>query len=298
VTSSRWLLIFVTACFVQPYPGQPVGYQQDPSQQQAARANALGRQLARADRLAGAGDDARAVRDYRAVVIGADRLLAESPRPEIADPVGRMRERAARGVDASRQRDVRVHRAPSPELSETEQPPPPDEPDPPAPSSSSSSSSSSSPAPAKKSKLAYYAAATFASGSCSFGDCLKDGWTTRTADGDVESHCSFGDCAKDGWTSRHPDGTESSTSCSFGDCFKDGWTTRHPDGTESETSCSFGECMKDGWTTRHPDGTESSTSCNFSDCAKDGWTTRLPSGSEISCSCNFNDCLKDGASCN
>lgn len=153
-------------------------------------------------------------------------------------------------------------------------------------------------APSGKHKIAYYAAATFASGSCSFSNCLKDGWTTRTADGDVESRCDFGDCAKDGWTSRHPDGTESRTSCSFGDCFKDGWTTSHPDGTSSTTSCSFGDCMKDGWTTTMPDGSSSTTSCSFGDCLKDGWTTQLPSGQSVSCSCNFNDCVQNGASCN
>ncbi|HEY1555604.1 MAG TPA: hypothetical protein VGF94_12290 [Kofleriaceae bacterium] len=153
-------------------------------------------------------------------------------------------------------------------------------------------------APRGKHAIAYYAAATFASGSCSFGNCLKDGWTTRTAGGDVESRCDFGDCAKDGWTSRHPDGTESRTSCSFGDCFKDGWTTTHPDGTSSSTSCSFGDCMKDGWTTTMPDGSSSTTSCSFGDCLKDGWTTQLPSGQSVSCSCNFGDCLQNGASCN
>jgi hypothetical protein len=153
-------------------------------------------------------------------------------------------------------------------------------------------------APHAQSSIAYYAAATFASGSCSFGNCLSDGWTTSTPGGTVTTACSFGDCGKDGWTSNHPDGTTSTTSCHFGDCFKDGWTTSHPDNTRSETSCSFGDCLKDGWRTTMPDGSTSETSCNFGDCTKDGWTTRLPSGSTVTCSCNFGDCLKDGASCN
>jgi hypothetical protein len=148
-----------------------------------------------------------------------------------------------------------------------------------------------------KKKRAYYAAATFASGSCSFSNCLKDGWTTETPAGTVTSSCSFSDCGKDGWTSRYPDGAEATTSCHFSDCFKDGWSTTNPDGTSSETSCSFNDCMKDGWTTTMPDGSTATTSCSFNDCMKDGWTTNLPSGKTVTCSCSFNDCLANGASC-
>src|SRR6185503_132734 len=108
-----------------------------PSQQQATRANALAAELASADRLA-ARDDARAVRAYRAVVVRADRLLAEAPRPDIADPVREMRERALRGVEASRYRYQRSHDdAPPPDVADDA---PPDEAPapspPPAPSSS------------------------------------------------------------------------------------------------------------------------------------------------------------------
>ncbi|HEY3802959.1 MAG TPA: hypothetical protein VGL61_10150 [Kofleriaceae bacterium] len=349
----RWLAVFLTACIVQPYPvARPVVYQQpprqaaDPSARQVARANALTDQLADADRLAAARDDERAVNRYRAVSHDADRLLAESPRADIADRVRELRDRAEQGAAAAWERFVDalvrtlhattpaqravLHERGRPELSRRRgevcwlyrgdpgdvtycwtaagrlanrdeasapQARESDPPTPPAPAAPSPPSPPTPAAAAKHSKIAYYAAATFASGSCNFGNCLTSGWTTRTPDGDVNTSCEFSDCAKSGWTSQHPDGGESSTSCEFGDCFKSGWTTRHPDGTESSTSCEFGDCMKSGWTTRMPDGTESSTSCEFGDCATSGWTTRLPDGRSISCSCEFGDCLKNGASC-
>ncbi len=156
---------------------------------------------------------------------------------------------------------------------------------------------SSTPHGNAKPAIAYYAAATFASGSCEFSDCLKDGWSTGTPAGTVRSRCNFSDCSKDGWTSDHPDGTRSETRCHFSKCFEDGWTTTHPDGTSSETRCAFSDCMKDGWTTTMPDGSTATTRCSFSKCTTDGWTTELPGGRSVTCRCNFSDCLKNGATC-
>jgi hypothetical protein len=151
---------------------------------------------------------------------------------------------------------------------------------------------------AQQSKTArHVAAAVFASGRCKFSNCLKDGWTARTPEGDVDVSCSFSNCFKDGWTARFPDGTQSTTRCSFSDCMKDGWTTTFPDGTQSTTRCSFSNCLKDGWTTDLPGGGTATTRCSFSDCSKDGWTTDLPGGGSVQCRCNFSKCFEDGATC-
>ncbi|MBK9265500.1 MAG: WVD2 family protein [Polyangiaceae bacterium] len=143
----------------------------------------------------------------------------------------------------------------------------------------------------------YVAAAVFAAGRCRFGNCLKDGWTARTAEGDVDVSCSFSNCFKDGWTARFPDGSQATTRCSFSDCTKDGWSTRFPDGTEATTRCSFSNCLKDGWSTDLPGGGTATTRCSFSDCSTNGWETSLPDGQSIRCRCNFNKCFEDGATC-
>lgn len=143
----------------------------------------------------------------------------------------------------------------------------------------------------------YVAAAVFASGRCRFGNCLKDGWTTRIADGDVEVNCSFANCFKDGWTARFPDGSTALTRCSFSDCAKDGWTTTFSDGSSATTRCSFSNCLKDGWSTTLPSGETSTTRCSFSDCSTQGWETHLPGGQTIQCRCNFGKCLQDGTTC-
>lgn len=143
----------------------------------------------------------------------------------------------------------------------------------------------------------YVAAAVFASGRCRFGNCLKDGWTKRIADGDVDVSCSFSNCFKDGWTARFPDGSQAQTRCSFSDCAKDGWTTTFPDGSQATTRCSFSNCLKDGWSTDLPNGETITTRCSFSDCSTQGWETQLPSGQTIHCRCNFGKCLQDGATC-
>ena len=143
----------------------------------------------------------------------------------------------------------------------------------------------------------YYAAATFAAGSCNSGDCFRYGWTTRLPDGNSAStSCSSGECVKYGWSTSFPGGESASTSCSSGDCMKYGWSTHFPDGESATTSCSSGDCMKYGWSTSLPHGDSASTSCSSGDCMKYGWSTSLPSGS-ISCSCNSGDCTRYGASC-
>ena len=143
----------------------------------------------------------------------------------------------------------------------------------------------------------YVAAAVFASGRCRFSNCLKDGWTTRIADGDVEVSCSFSNCFKDGWTARFPDGTSATTRCSFSDCAKDGWTTSYSDGMQATTRCSFSNCLKDGWSTDLPGGETVTTRCSFGDCSTQGWETSLPGGKTIRCRCNFGKCFADGATC-
>jgi hypothetical protein len=143
----------------------------------------------------------------------------------------------------------------------------------------------------------YMAASVFASGRCKFSNCLRDGWTVTTPEGDIDVSCSFQNCFKDGWTARFPDGTQATTRCSFSDCTKDGWETSFPDGTTLRTRCSFQNCLKDGWTTDLPDGESSITHCSFSDCAKDGWETSLPGGGSIQCRCNFQKCFENGTSC-
>lgn len=143
----------------------------------------------------------------------------------------------------------------------------------------------------------YVGAAVFASGRCRFGNCLKDGWTSRISDGDVDVSCSFSNCFKDGWTARFPDGSQASTRCSFSDCAKDGWTTTFPDGSQATTRCSFSNCLKDGWSTDLPGGETITTRCSFSDCASNGWETNLPGGRTIRCRCNFSKCFQDGATC-
>jgi len=143
----------------------------------------------------------------------------------------------------------------------------------------------------------YVAGAVFASGRCRFSNCLKDGWTTRIADGDVEVSCSFSNCFKDGWTARFPDGGQATTRCSFSDCTKDGWTTTFPDGSQATTRCSFSNCLKDGWSTDLPGGETITTRCSFSDCSTNGWETNLPNGESIRCRCNFSKCFENGATC-
>lgn len=143
----------------------------------------------------------------------------------------------------------------------------------------------------------YIAAATFAAGSCSFNDCLKNGWTIPSPDGDIDVRCDFQDCLKSGWTARFPDGREARTGCSFQSCMKDGWETTHPDGETSRTRCSFQDCLKNGWETELPGGSSARTSCSFQDCLNDGWETELPGGGHQQCRCNFQKCAEHGASC-
>jgi hypothetical protein len=143
----------------------------------------------------------------------------------------------------------------------------------------------------------YVAGAVFASGRCRFNNCLKDGWTTHVADGDVDVSCSFSNCFKDGWTARFPDGSQATTRCSFSDCTKDGWTTTFPDGSTATTRCGFSNCLKDGWSTDLPGGGTITTRCSFSDCSTNGWQTNLPGGQSIQCRCNFSKCFDNGATC-
>lgn len=143
----------------------------------------------------------------------------------------------------------------------------------------------------------YAAAAVFASGRCNFGNCLKDGWTTPSPEGDINVRCDFQDCFKNGWTARFPDGKEARTRCMFQDCMKDGWETQYPDGKSSRTRCMFQNCLKDGWETELPGGGTARTRCSFQDCTKDGWETDMPDGKRIQCRCNFQKCFENGASC-
>lgn len=143
----------------------------------------------------------------------------------------------------------------------------------------------------------YIAAAVFASGRCNFSDCLKDGWTSPSPDGEIQVRCDFQDCFKNGWTARYPDGREARTRCMFQNCIKDGWETTYPDGATARTRCSFQSCLKDGWETDLPGGGRARTRCSFQDCAKDGWETDLPDGSRVQCRCNFQKCFENGASC-
>ncbi len=143
----------------------------------------------------------------------------------------------------------------------------------------------------------YAAAAVFAAGTCSFGDCAHKGWEIRAKDGTIRVSCNFGDCLAKGWETRFPDGKTARTSCNFGECMVKGWETRYPDGQTARTSCNFGECATKGWETRLPDGNTARTSCNFSECYVKGWETRLPDGRNIRCSCNFGECLKKGTEC-
>ena len=140
-------------------------------------------------------------------------------------------------------------------------------------------------------------AGVFAAGRCEFGDCMKNGWTTRTSAGDMRVRCNFSNCLKDGWTTELPGGGTARTRCEFGDCMKDGWTTELPGGGTARTRCNFSNCPKDGWTTELPDGSTARARCNFGDCFKDGWTTDMPDGSTVRCQCNFQKCLTDGTQC-
>lgn len=140
-------------------------------------------------------------------------------------------------------------------------------------------------------------AGVFAAGRCEFGDCLKNGWTIATANGDVRVRCNFGNCLKDGWNAELPGGGTARTRCNFGDCMKDGWDTELPGGGTARTRCNFGNCGKDGWDTQMPDGGTARARCNFGDCFKDGWDTQMPDGSTVRCKCNFGKCLTDGTSC-
>lgn len=148
------------------------------------------------------------------------------------------------------------------------------------------------PEPPREVPVDYVTAATFAAGRCS-GSCAQNGWES----GGSRTTCSFGNCLKDGWETTHPDGRISRTRCSFGDCLKNGWDTSHPDGKVSRTSCSFGDCAKDGWDTDTPKGT-ARASCNFGDCFNHGWETQVPGQSTVRCQCEFGDCLANGARCN
>jgi hypothetical protein len=143
----------------------------------------------------------------------------------------------------------------------------------------------------------YVTAAVFAAGTCSFGDCMKNGWEIRTDSGTIRVSCSFSDCLKNGWEASFPDGGSARTTCSFSDCMKNGWETRFPDGSSARTSCSFSDCAKNGWETSLPDGSSARTSCNFSECYTKGWETSLPDGGRVRCDCNFSDCLANGTSC-
>jgi hypothetical protein len=153
-------------------------------------------------------------------------------------------------------------------------------------------------AKAEQAKVArYVAAAVFASGRCNFSNCLKDGWTSPSPEGDIQVRCDFQDCFKNGWTARYPDGGEAHTRCSFQNCIKDGWETSYPDGEVARTRCSFQNCLRDGWETDLPGGGRAQTRCSFQDCSKDGWETDLPGGSRVQCRCNFQKCFENGASC-
>jgi hypothetical protein len=143
----------------------------------------------------------------------------------------------------------------------------------------------------------YAIAGVFAAGRCEFGDCMKNGWTTRTDAGEVRVRCNFGNCLKDGWTAQLPGGGEARTRCNFGDCMKDGWETSYPDGSSARTRCNFSNCAKDGWETSLPGGGSARTRCNFGECFTDGWETSLPDGGSVRCTCNFKKCLTDGTSC-
>lgn len=143
----------------------------------------------------------------------------------------------------------------------------------------------------------YIAAAVFASGRCNFNNCLKDGWTSPSPEGDIQVRCDFQDCFKNGWTARYPDGREARTRCSFQDCTKDGWETSYPDGKTARTRCNFQNCLKDGWETDIPGVGSARTRCSFQDCSKDGWETDLPGGGRVQCRCNFQKCFENGASC-
>lgn len=143
----------------------------------------------------------------------------------------------------------------------------------------------------------YAAAAVFASGRCNFGNCLKDGWTTPSPQGDIQVRCDFQDCFKNGWTARFPDGREARTRCNFQDCMKDGWETQFPDGKTARTRCSFQKCLTDGWETELPGGGTARTRCSFQNCEKDGWETDMPDGKRVQCRCNFQKCFENGATC-
>jgi hypothetical protein len=143
----------------------------------------------------------------------------------------------------------------------------------------------------------YIAGAVFASGRCNFGNCLKDGWTAPSPEGDIQVRCDFQDCFKNGWTARYPSGGEARTRCMFQDCTKDGWETTYPDGKTARTRCMFQNCLKDGWETELPGGGTARTRCSFQDCSKDGWDTDLPGGGRMQCRCNFQKCFENGASC-
>lgn len=149
-----------------------------------------------------------------------------------------------------------------------------------------------------KAKVArYVAAAVFASGRCNFSNCLKDGWTSPSPEGDIQVRCDFQDCFKNGWTARYPDGREARTRCMFQSCTKDGWETTYPDGQVARTRCSFQDCLKNNWETDLPGGGSARTRCSFQDCGKDGWETDLPDGGRVQCRCNFQKCFENGASC-
>jgi hypothetical protein len=152
-------------------------------------------------------------------------------------------------------------------------------------------------AEAAKKAQGYAAAAVFAAGRCEFGDCAKNGWTTRTDDGDVRTRCSFSKCLENGWETTFPDGSRATTRCSFSKCLENGWETSFPDGSRATTRCSFGKCATDGWETSLPDGSRSTTRCKFSKCFENGWDTNLPTGGSVSCNCSFSDCLGNGAEC-
>ena len=145
--------------------------------------------------------------------------------------------------------------------------------------------------------MVHTAAAVFAAGRCNFGNCMKDGWTARTDQGEIQVRCNFGNCLKDGWSARLPAGGEAQTRCNFGNCMKDGWETRYPDGSTANTRCNFGKCESDGWETNLPSGDVARTRCNFSKCFTDGWETSLPDGGSVRCRCSFGDCLSNGAEC-
>ncbi len=147
-------------------------------------------------------------------------------------------------------------------------------------------------APPPLARTDYVTAATFAAGSCNFGNCAKSGWDSRGN----RTSCNFGECLKHGWETVHASGEVSVTSCNFGDCLQHGWETQHPDGEVSRTTCNFSDCSKNGWETDTPAGV-AQTSCNFGECFKNGWDTSLPTGGSVRCSCDFEDCLGNGASC-